>query len=173
MIGGAVIGRAIANYFNLKEPWKSLVVSSTSILLTVVGWFAGPAVYAAIRPVVTKAITTGKVYLTKIALWIQKTLGIIRHFALKAAKNVSSFAVKTKHLYGSSGNYAKFNTANMSTLRNWISAALKNGTNFQINSKDSYYVIYNLGKVIGTKGERCIKVVFTIAGKIITAYPVK
>lgn len=41
------------------------------------------------------------------------------------------------------------------------------------NGSDSYYIITNMGKIIGTKGERCIKVVFDIAGKIWTAFPVK
>jgi RHS repeat-associated protein len=173
VIGGSIIGTAIANYFNLKAPWRGLVIASTSVLLTVIGWFSGPAVYAAVKPVVIKAIQLGSLYLNKIATWIQQALGIIRPFADKALKNVSSYVVKTKHLLGSPGNYNKFATDNMTMIRGWIRTALKYGTNFQVNSKDSYYVIYNIGRVIGTKGEQCIKVVFDIAGKIITAYPVK
>ena len=36
-----------------------------------------------------------------------------------------------------------------------------------------YYIITDMGKVIGTKGERLIKVVFDISGKAWTAYPMK
>jgi hypothetical protein len=72
------------------------------------------------------------------------------------------------------GGFAKFNTTSQSTIRNWVRTAIlkgkpvPNGT-----STDSYIIICNLGKVIGTKGEKCIKVVYDIAGKIISIYPVK
>lgn len=73
----------------------------------------------------------------------------------------------------SGGNYAKFASANQTQIRSWIAASLNNGTNFVLNSSDSYNLIYNMGRIIGTNGEQKIKVVFTFAGRIITAYPVK
>ena len=55
----------------------------------------------------------------------------------------------------------------------WITTALNSSTRYITNSEDSFYVIYDFGQQIGTKGEQAIKVVFTTAGKIITAFPVK
>lgn len=48
----------------------------------------------------------------------------------------------------------------------------KNAT-FYPNDSKSYYIIADIGRVVGTKGERFIKVVFDISGKIWTAYPKK
>ena len=92
-IGGAVIGQAIANYFGLGNPWRSLVVASTSVLLTVVGWFAGPAVYAAVRPVVIKAITACTIVFQKAQEWALKALGIAQVYINQVLRRVSQNAV--------------------------------------------------------------------------------
>jgi RHS repeat-associated protein len=172
-VGGALIGLAIAKHFKLTGWKRWACTASVSLLIGVVGYFSGPAIWAAIKPVIVKAISAGTLLVNKIAIWVQQTLGVIRPFADKAINKVGQFTVSAKHLLGAGGGYAKFNTANMSTIRSWITTALRSRSNFQVNSRDSYYIVYNMGKVIGTNGEKCIKVVFTVAGKIITSYPVK
>ena len=65
-------------------------------------------------------------------------------------------------------------TLQKSQVQTWVSQALKSkNAVFYPNDSSSYYIITNMGKTVGTKGETAIKVVFDYAGKIITAYPVK
>ena len=72
------------------------------------------------------------------------------------------------------GRYAKFATTEQSQVRAWIAQALKSSNaTFYPNGSNSYYIITNMGKVIGTKGERFIKVVFDAYGNIWTAFPKK
>jgi hypothetical protein len=93
--------------------------------------------------------------------------------AQQAIANISNYTVKSKHLMSATGDWAKFATSSSSQVNTWITTALRNSNQFIINSEDSYYTIYEMGQVIGTKGETAIKVVFTVAGKIITSFPVK
>ncbi|MCL2313034.1 MAG: hypothetical protein FWC41_11230 [Firmicutes bacterium] len=141
--------------------------------MAVVSLYSTPAIYAAIRPVVFNAISSIVLAVDKLATWIQQTLGIIRPFANRAIDVASNYTIKSCHMLSGRGTKSKFNTNDMNTIRNWMITALKNGNNFKVNSKDSYSIVYNMGKIIGTEGQRCIKIVFTIAGKIITTYPHK
>ena len=67
------------------------------------------------------------------------------------------------------------NTSSNSQAQSWVSQALRsrNAIFFPNKQPNSYYIITDMGKNIGTKGERFIKVVFDVAGKIWTAFPVK
>ena len=68
----------------------------------------------------------------------------------------------------------KFATTKQSQVQSWVSQALKSpNAAFHQNGSGSYYIITDMGKAIGTKGERLIKIVFDTAGKIWTAYPMK
>jgi uncharacterized membrane protein len=99
LIGGAVIGTAIANYFKLCQPWKALVIASVSVLMTVIGWFAGPAIYAAVKPLVIKAIAAGTIVVTKAIQWILDALRIsnavdlnkLNHIFNNASHKLSGF----------------------------------------------------------------------------------
>ena len=53
-----------------------MAIGGTTGLLTVVGWFSGPAVYAAIKPLVVRAIQTGQIIIDKTTTWIMNALGI-------------------------------------------------------------------------------------------------
>lgn len=68
-----------------------------------------------------------------------------------------------------------FLTSSQSVIQSLIKTALtSSATTFYSNGNDgSYYVLYNFGRSIGTKGEQVIKVVFDSAGKIWTAFPIK
>lgn len=115
--------------------------------------------------------------------WKYVLIGAAAGAAIKAAvafikvmntvKTINKFTVSAKHLANGGGNWAKFNTTSQNTVRDWIRTAILKGKPIPNNQPDSYVIIYNMGKVIGKKGEKCIKVVYNIVGKIWTAFPVK
>jgi hypothetical protein len=95
--------------------------------------------------------------------------------AFQAARNVGKFSVSNKHLANAGGRYRKFNTTSQREVRRIIYAALRsrNAQFLPNNQPNSYVVITNLGRKIGTKGETRVKVVVGGNGKIWTAYPIK
>ena len=94
LIGGAVIGTALANYFKLGWPWKGLVIGSVSAALTVVGWFAGPTVYAAVKPLVMKAIAACTVFFNRAQEWILKALGLSQTWINQALRLIDAKTVR-------------------------------------------------------------------------------
>ena len=89
VIGGAVIGTAIANYFRLTGWKKWACTASVSALIGVVGYFAGPSIYAAIRPIVIKAITACTVFFSSAQEWVLRTLGIAQTYINQALRLVN------------------------------------------------------------------------------------
>lgn len=102
-------------------------------------------------------------------------LRVASRAAFKAARKVNGFSVSSKHLLGAGGRCAKFTTSSQKVIRGLIKTALtSSAAKFYPNgSNGSYYILYNFGRTIGTKGEQIIKVVFDSSGKIWTAFPVK
>ncbi len=92
LIGGAILGLAIANYFNLKGFWRGLVIGSTSAIFTVAGWFSGPIIYAAIQYIVTAAISAGTLMFNRIQPWIYQTIGFTKDWI---ANRATQFLVKS------------------------------------------------------------------------------
>jgi hypothetical protein len=94
--------------------------------------------------------------------------------AFKAAENINSFRVPLKHLAGAAGRWGKF--AHGVDAKDAIREALisPNAT-FRPNrdSAESFLVITDLGRQVGTKGETAVRVVVGNDGKIWTAFPVK
>lgn len=64
-VGGYAIANVICNYFDLPSCTRSFAVGSITALMTVVGWFAGSAIYAALKPLVIQAIATGQLIVDK------------------------------------------------------------------------------------------------------------
>ncbi len=58
-----------------------------------VGWFAGPSIYAAIRPVVIKAITQCTVLFAKTQQWILNVLGIGQRYIRQALRIVDYYTI--------------------------------------------------------------------------------
>ncbi len=118
----------------------------------------------------SKAIKKGKKKLPK-----GSTLKDASNAAFKAARNIHKFKVSNKHLKSAGGNYRKFATDSKSDVNKIIKAALtsKNARFLPNNQPNSYRVITDLGKKIGTKGETKVQVIIGVDGKIWTAYPVK
>lgn len=102
-LGGAVVGTAIANYFDLHGCARALAIAGGTGLMTVVGWFAGPAVYKALKPLVLKAIVAGQLVIDKATQWIIDALGIntwgnlsrAKEFGLKTYKALRALINKT------------------------------------------------------------------------------
>ena len=107
----------------------------------------------------------------------QKGIGLLQkasNAALKAAQKVGKFSISSKHLARAGGRWAKFASNSKTQINRWIKEALKskNAMFYPNGSKDgSYYLITDLGRRIGTKGQTSIKVVFDLYGNIWTALP--
>ena len=158
-VGGAILGVLLAKALGWTGAKRNALIIAATI--------GGAALGVVLGPYVAKC---GK----KIASILNSALRKASKAALKASKKVKNFTVSAKHLANAGGRYRKFNTTSQSQIRTWIKQALKSSNaTFHYNTDNSYYVIVNMGKTIGTKGERCIKVVFDAAGKIWTAYPTK
>ncbi|MFJ7362877.1 SAR2788 family putative toxin [Peribacillus frigoritolerans] len=92
-----------------------------------------------------------------------------------AIKNIGKFAVSNKHLSNAGGNYRKFNTTSKTKINQWIKEGLQSkniSISLNDNDKLSFVITVNLGKKIGTKGEKKIKIVIGYDGKIWTSYPI-
>jgi len=96
--------------------------------------------------------------------------------AYLAAKNVRNWVPKNKHMRSStSGTKAKFDTDDPEQVKSWVSEVLNSPRRLHLpngDSTDSFQIIVDMGREIGVKGQRKIRVVVTDAGKIITAFPV-
>lgn len=95
--------------------------------------------------------------------------------AFKAADNADDWTVSAKHLAGAAGRWAKFvegadpNALAQEALRSPDAMFLPNAT----GSAEAFIVRTDLGSVIGTNGQTALRVVVSLAGRIITAFPVK
>ena len=94
LVGGYLIGNVIVDYFDLPECTRTLVTGGITGLLTVVGWFSGPAIYAALKPIVTKLIVTGQLVISKSQEWILKTIGIGQRYINQALRLININNVK-------------------------------------------------------------------------------
>lgn len=95
--------------------------------------------------------------------------------ASKATENIDSFIVSNKHLSGAGGNWSKFNTNNPNEVNIIVKDALESqNAQFLSNSHpNSYKIITDMEKTIGTNGETKVQIIIGADGKIWTAYPIK
>jgi len=90
------------------------------------------------------------------------------HNANYKEANIQSFTIKNKHLNGSTAKRArKFNVPTPEEANLIVQDAIKNGKLYSVTDngmglqgQNSYFAIIDSGKVIGTKGETFIKLVF-------------
>ena len=71
---GALIGIAIADYFELTGWAKAAVVAGGAALVGVAGWFTGPALVSILQPLVESAIDSGKLLLEQLSAEIMDFL---------------------------------------------------------------------------------------------------
>ncbi|WP_314062470.1 pre-toxin TG domain-containing protein [uncultured Vagococcus sp.] len=94
--------------------------------------------------------------------------------------NINSFEIKNKHLNSSTAKRArKFNVSTAKEANAIVKDALMNGEVLEIlpngigsQGQTSFSTIIDAGKVIGTKGETHIKIVYDTLNNIWTTYPV-
>lgn len=94
--------------------------------------------------------------------------------------DVNSAYVKPKHLSVSGGGGAKFLGDTKEMAEAILQAAIRDGTVRSIADngltrfgQQSYQIIIDAGKIVGTKGETLIKIVISEDGGMLSAYPVK
>ncbi len=185
---GLPFGKWLANKLGYYRGAKYIAIRAAAVVGgAALGWFAGTLLIRLVKSYLTShpqvAIKIVARYGPKTLMRFRSIFGLSTSFMgsaiqssiSKAISNVWRFNIKPKHLYSSTNSWNKFNTNNMNTIRKWVVNGLKSKSfrEISLNSSDSYYVIINAGKTVGTRGERYIKVVFTTVGKIITIYPVK
>ena len=166
-VAGAALGVLLARKLGLTGWKKWALISATTIGGAALGAFLGPYVSKLAKSVGALLRTTVKS--------TTSALRVASRAAFKVARKVNGFSVSSKHLLGAGGRYAKFTTSSQKVIRGLIKTALtSSAAKFYPNgSNGSYYILYNFGRTIGTKGEQIIKVVFDSSGKIWTAFPVK
>ena len=95
----------------------------------------------------------------------------------KAASNPDDIFIKNKHLASASGNQAKFDTDDISEAQSWVAEGLKSGDSQVVpnpnHPNDTFRVVSDLGREVGTKGQTRIRSVLSIDGRVINAFPVK
>ena len=135
---GALIGRAIANYFRLSGWKKWLVIGGSSALVAVAGWFAGPAIWRAIRPVLQTAVARGSLAVKRIPFEVSKMFRLVNirqtTFSYAAKKHMSEAARKVpiqmleKAIkYGRAARDTRGSKAIMYTIDMW-----KNGKKYKL-----------------------------------------
>ena len=155
---GALLGYIVADAIGLKGIQRWLLIGAVTVAGAVLGAILGPYIAKASKHII-RVINSG----------IRKA----SKAAIKASKSVSKWKIKNKHLSNAKGNFQKFSSTNKSQIRQWVSDALKSPDAVFYPDGDDYYILTNMGKKIGTKGETIIKVCFKKNGFIKTAFPVK
>ncbi len=105
---------------------------------------------------------------------------ILVHNADYKDANIKDFEIKDKHLSESTGKrWRKFNVSTPEEANKIVQDAINNGKMYSISDngigaegQNSYSVLLDAGKVIGTKGETFIKLVYDDLNNVWTTYPV-
>ncbi len=155
---GALLGYIIAEALGLRGWKKWTLIGAVTVAGAVLGAILGPYIAKASKHVLN-LINSG----------IRKA----SNAASKAANKVKNWKIKNKHLSNAKGNFQKFNSTNKNQIRSWVSDALKSPNAKFYPDGDDYYILTDMGKKIGSKGETIIKVCFKKNGFIKTAFPVK
>ena len=94
----------------------------------------------------------------------------------KAASSPDDIFIKNKHLAGAPGNQAKFDTDDISEAQSWVAEGLKSGNSHTMpnpsHPNDTFRVVSDLGREVGTKGQTRIRSVVSMDGRVINAFPV-
>jgi hypothetical protein len=131
---------------------------------SLIGLFAGGAAST------SATVASSTVAISQTPL-VQRMVGSLSSIA----PNASNWTIKSYHLMNGTGDYSKFATNSVSQVQSWTQKALSSGNAIikpNGSSIDSVQIFVNMGEVVGTRGEKIIKIVVTESGKIITAFPV-
>lgn len=101
-------------------------------------------------------------------------------YGLIKKNNFNKFTVKNKHLSSTEGNWEKFNVNTEVEAHAIVDDAITNGTITDIKfnkigtaKQRSYKAIIETGKIIGSKGETAIYLIYDELGNVWSTYPVK
>ena len=94
VLGGGAIGHAIAKHFKLHGWQYWACVGGGGAMLGVVGWYAAPAVYAAVQPIVIQAIAACTAAFNTTHEWALKTLGLSQIWINQALRSIDYRSVK-------------------------------------------------------------------------------
>ncbi|WP_375504208.1 polymorphic toxin-type HINT domain-containing protein [uncultured Jatrophihabitans sp.] len=94
--------------------------------------------------------------------------------AQRAADDPTAIFIKNKHLSTAGGNGAKFASNDISEVQTWVSQGLRSeGAVFAPNNlDDTFRVVSDMDRVVGTKGQTRIRAIVTDDGRVINAFPV-
>ncbi|MFG2227392.1 hypothetical protein [Streptomyces sp. NPDC048644] len=100
-------------------------------------------------------------------------LATVSETAFKASKDLSKMTVKDKHLFSAEGRWAKFDTTSKDQVKDWIVEGLtsKDAVFKPNNPEDTFKVEVNLGRSIGTKGQKGIRIIVTGDGRVFNTLP--
>ena len=107
--------------------------------------------------------------------WVGGLFGQGSRAAAEISVSLSNFTVSNKHLQNAGGNWARFSTNSATTVNQWLGIALRSAEAVvrADPNPERIQMFVDMGMVIGTKGERIIKIVINEAGNIVTSYPVR
>jgi hypothetical protein len=92
--------------------------------------------------------------------------------AFRAAGRADDFALGAKHAAGAGGRWAKFaeGVNPNAALREALSAP---GARVLPNDANSFRVVTDLGRIVGSRGETGIRAVVDFEGRVVTWFPVR
>lgn len=95
--------------------------------------------------------------------------------AFRAADDPASIFIKNKHLASSGIRGGKFATDDIGEAQSLVAEALRSeGAMFLPNQLDeTFRVVADLGRAIGTRGETRVRAIVTNDGRVINAFPVR
>ena len=92
--------------------------------------------------------------------------------------DIDNFTIKDKHLNSSGGNWKKFNVATAEAAKELVKKILAGGTIVTITDngigtagQQSFKILIDAGKVIGTKGEHLLRIIVDELGNVWTVFP--
>jgi hypothetical protein len=92
--------------------------------------------------------------------------------AFRAAGRADEFALGAKHAAGAGGRWAKFadGVNPNAALREALSAP---GARMLPNDANSFRVVTDLGRAVGTRGETGVRAIVDFEGHVVTWFPVR
>lgn len=97
--------------------------------------------------------------------------------ALSSA-NIDGFMIKNKHLSSSGGNWNKFNIPTEIEAKTLVKKIINDGkivsikdNGFGSAGQQSYKIIIDAGKSIGTNGESLVRIIIDDLGNVWTIFP--
>jgi len=161
--------------------WTALLLLSEARFIQVVKEIrAGNKLLKGVQLTEKELVILNKAGYLNEAQKIEKIVENVNGFEEILDINIKEFEIKNKHLNSSTAKRArKFNVSSAEEANKIVQEALKNGKLVETipngvgsQGQNSFSSIIDTGKVIGTKGETHIKIVYDELKNVWTTYPV-